>query len=248
MASAILKHGERLAIYAGVAAAIFLGVASQRDVGHAGAQPAPQVTTRIATADILAVAERLIATDKYKTGRDQLATSLNKDLQTKIDAMNSLKDQYAALPEAAKAPDSTDPKAVALRQQFSQQQQELQQKDNDARSQVEKFNTTQVIEAYKIISEAASDMATTMGYTHLISSRNGSFDIRSQNLTGAVQEMLARPVLKAPVADDLTDRLIKQFHLENVQVPTPGAATAPTTPGTPSSGDAPGTNTPAMPK
>ncbi|MBI1191103.1 MAG: hypothetical protein GC200_10540 [Tepidisphaera sp.] len=239
MASMILKHGERLALYAGVAAAIFFGVASQRDVSSVVAQPTPQVTTRIATADILAVAERLIATDKYKTGRDNLATSLNKDLQTRIDAMNSLKDQYAALPEAAKAQDSTDSKAVTLRQQFSQQQQELQQKDADARAQVEKFNTTQVIEAYKIISEAASDMATTMGYTHLIASRNGAFDIRSQNLTGAVQEMLARPVIKAPAADDLTDRLIKQFHLENVKVPTPGEVANPT--------PAPATDAPAMP-
>lgn len=239
MASMILKQGERLAIYAGVAAAIFLGVASQRDVGSVVAQPTPQVTTRIATADVLAVAERLIATDKYKTARDQLATALNKDLQTKIDAMNSLKDQYAALPEAAKAPDSTDPKAVALRNQFGQLQQELQQKDADARAQVEKFNTVQVVEAYKLIGEAAADMATTMGYTHLIASRTGPYEIRSQNLTGAVQEMLARPVIKAPAADDLTDRLVRQFKLESVKVPTPGEVANPT--------PAPVTDAPAMP-
>jgi hypothetical protein len=47
-----------------------------------------------------------------------------------------------------------------------------------------------------------------------------------------LEEILARPVIKAPIADDLTDRLIKQFNLENVTVPQPvpaatGSATTP---------------------
>lgn len=245
MATMFLKQAERLAIYAGVSAAIFLGVAAQRDVGRAVAQPAPQVTVRIATADLLNVAERLMATDKYKSARDTLANTFNKDIAARLDSLKDLKTKFDALPAAAQAPDSTDPTALALTTQFKSQQQELSQKQNEAQQQIEKFNTTQVIEAYKLVGEAATDLATSLGYTHLISTRAGNFDIRSQNLNGAVQEILARPVIKAPISDDLTDRLVKQFSLENVAVPQPvpattGSASTPTT--------APGSGTQPAPK
>ncbi|MFA6044679.1 MAG: hypothetical protein WC718_06815 [Phycisphaerales bacterium] len=234
MATMFFKQAERIAIYAGVAAALFFGVAAQRDVGKAIAQPSPQVTVRIATADILNIAERLMATEKYKSARDTLANTYNKDIAAKLDVMKDVKSKFDALPEAAKAPESTDATALDLSNRFRTLQQELNQKQNDAQAQIEKFNTTQVIEAYKLIAEGASELATSLGYTHMIATRSGSFDIRSQNLTGAVQEILARPVLKGPIGDDLTDRLLKQYNLENVAVPqapgaTPSASSTPAT-------------------
>ncbi len=232
MATMFLKQAERIAIYAGVAGAIYLGLAAQHDVSKADAQAGSQVTLRIATADVLNVAERLIATDKYKSARDTLANSLNKELQSKVDALKDVQAQFEALPEAARQPDSKDPKVQALNQSFATLQRELQQKDQEARAQVEKFNTTQVIEAYKLVSETAAQAATSLGYTHLIATRQPNAEIRSLNLQGAVQEILARPVVKGPIADDITDRLITQFNLENIAVPQ-GQGDAPVAPATP---------------
>lgn len=227
MATMFLRQAERVAMYAGVAAAIFLGVAAQRDVGKAVAQPVAQVTVRVATADVLSVAERLMATDKYKSARDTLAATYNKDIAAKLEVMKDVKTKFDALPEAARTPESTDATALDLSGRFRTLQQELNQKQSEAQAQIEKFNTTQVIEAYKLIAEGASEMAISLGYTHLIATRSGGFDIRSQNLTGAVQEILARPVLKGPIGDDLTDRLIKQYNLESVTVPQAAGATPP---------------------
>jgi hypothetical protein len=57
----------------------------------------------------------------------------------------------------------------------------------------------------------------------------------STNVNGVLQEMLARPIVRTNMADDLTDAVIKELKLENVKplsgqtapAPTPAATPAP---------------------
>ena len=91
---------------------------------------------------------------------------------------------------------------------------------------MENYNTKQVGEAYTLVLDAAVKMSDSLGYTHVIASKNGAAAISSRNIPGAVQEMLARPLVKGVAADDLTERLIKDLKLENVVLPSPNAAAA----------------------
>ncbi len=93
-----------------------------------------------------------------------------------------------------------------------------QQARAEALAKIDSFNTDQVREAYRLTLAAVDEMAAKQGYSHVIASRTGAAAIRSDNVAGALQEILARPMAKSDPADDLTDALIKQFKLEGVKV------------------------------
>jgi hypothetical protein len=67
----------------------------------------------------------------------------------------------------------------------------------------------------------------------VIVTRGDQVKIASQSVAGAVQEILARPVIRGVPADDLTEAIIAQMNLQNVVLPadanmTPVAPAAPT--------------------
>lgn len=201
-------HAERVMIYAGLALALALG-AGLRLTPSAGAQNTPSTApamVRVATVDVLALAERLVGTEKYRFGRETNAASLSKPLQAMLDELKGLETKFNALPadSAERAP---------LQQQFQQKNTAFQQAQQQAQSDDEKFKATQVAEAYRLVVEAADKLGAELGYTIILCTRNGPVAIRSDNVPGAVQEMLARPVLRGPASDDLTDRVAKALGL-----------------------------------
>ena len=84
---------------------------------------------------------------------------------------------------------------------------------------MEAFNVSQLGEAYRAVHEAAAAMADKLGYTHVVASKMGPTTLRSLTVNNAVQEMIARPVVKAPAEDDITQRLIDGMGLTNVVAP-----------------------------
>jgi len=225
----MLRNAERVALYAGLTVAIVLGLSANSgtrvEAQNSGGMSA---ATRLATADVLSVAERIIQGSEYVTGRDMQVQTLNKPLKDMRDQLQALQARYQGL-----APNSPDRETV--QKEFQALQGQYQEKDREAVAQVEQFNTFQVAKAYAQVVEAAEKMGGDLGYTHVIATRTGKPEIRSSNVPGAVQEMLARPIIKGVAADDLTERLMKEFKVEAVPaaVPVGDPAVAPTTPSSP---------------
>lgn len=227
-----MKTAERIVIYTGLALSISLAAGYQwmatPAVAGAGA-PYAVADTRIATVDILGITEKMILSEKYLSARNTNTAAQNKMLE-ELD--RGLKDVIAR----AQATQENSPERKALEQEFTTKDQDLQRTAAQARAQIEQFNTIQVAECFKIVAAAANKLGSELGYTHVISTRSGEPTIRSNNVAGAVQEILARPVILGTTGDDLTDRLVRQLGLENVATPAalpvtePAPASVPATP------------------
>jgi Skp family chaperone for outer membrane proteins len=224
---------------AGASAVLF----SHHATAQGTATPAP--TVRIASVDILDVVERMVLSDKYKPSRDAFTEAQRTSIQPLIAELQALAQQGQTTPQGT-------PEFQTLVQQYTEKQQALQMKNEEAQNAIAQFEAKQVGEAYGLVSGAASRMAERMGYTHVFATRSDT-DIRSNNVPGVVQEILAHPLVAYPKGDDLTQALITELQLEDVTLPSetpaapsgvPGAA-----PGTPGSapGSAPAPTTPATP-
>lgn len=217
--SSSISRKERLFIYTGLVVALGAGFGwrpgSERAIAQAPAAP----TLRIATVDVLGIAEKLITTDKYRSARDTNTTAQNKMLAELENGLKDLQARIKALPNDSKDRD-------AMMAELEKKGDEYRRARDQAVGQVENFNTLQVAEAYKLVIEAAERLGTQKGYTIVIASRSGTPTIRSDNVAGAVQEMLARPVVKADAADDLTAELQKSMGLDTVAAPPQAPAGA----------------------
>ncbi|MCE7973709.1 MAG: OmpH family outer membrane protein [Leptolyngbya sp. PLA1] len=199
---------DRLIAVSGAVLAVALAL-GLRDSSPAVAQnaSAPQAgEMRIATVDVLLLAERLVASDRYRSGRETNAASLSKPLQAMLDELKALEARYSSL-----AADS--PERAAIQEAYQQKSQAFQKSQQEAQVNDERFKATQVGEAYRLVVTAADQIGQELGYTLVLASRAGVPDVRSDNVPGAVQEMLARPVLRAPAADDLTERVAAKLGL-----------------------------------
>jgi hypothetical protein len=199
------------AIGAGVVGSLLLGAGAQEGQPDAAAPIRAVVPVRIATADVLGVVERMILSDRYRPAQVAFTEEQNNRLKPLADELVALENRGATLP-----PNSPD--LENLSKQFEQKRDDFQRARQEALAKIDAFNTDQVREAYRLTLQAVDDLANQRGYTHVLSSRTGPATIRSDNVAGALQEILARPVAKANATDDLTDELIKQFKLENVKV------------------------------
>lgn len=235
-----MRHITRAAVAVAMIAAA--GAAAVLFSNHATAQgtatPAP--TVRIASIDILDVVERMVLSDKYRPSRDAFTQAQRDSLQPLIGELQALAQQGQTVTQGT-------PEFQNLVQQYTAKQQELQQKNEDAQNAIAQFEARQVAEAYSLVSGAATRMAERMGYTHVFATRADS-DIRSNNVPGVVQEILAHPLVAYPKGDDLTEAMIKELQLEDVKLPSqnPADAMAPNA-ATPSTPAAPTTPTPTTP-
>jgi len=215
MKTSMFRSGERLAIYGGLAAAITLGLAGRAGMpafAQTGAPSAPAI--RLATVDILDVTEKLLATDAYTAEQRSYVESLNKPLQTLDEELKSLRNRYQLL-----GPES--PERTTIEKDFAVKDQQLKQQTEQASAQLENFRTLQAGKAYRLVVEAAQQIGTQAGYTHIMATRSGAPTIRSENRAGALQEMLARPLVHGIADDDLTGRVLTQLNLNNPPRATP---------------------------
>lgn len=198
-----MHHRERLFLSATVILALALAF-TWRGLGNAharNASAAPEAS-KIAVLDILMIVEKLVDSERYRPARD----SFQKDAADKINknqtTFGELEAKFKSLPD-----DSPERPAII------QQAQDLRAEQQKIQEGVEKYNTDQVGEAYRLVIETASKLAGDRGYTHLLASRTDSQLLRSPNVQGAVQEMLARPILKMPAADDLTKDVMAELKI-----------------------------------
>lgn len=198
---------ERLTITAGIGLALALALGLRGTGEPAHAAPTAAETTRIATVDMLLLVERMISGEKYTADRDNFTAEQNKKLQPLADELQKLRDDSKDLKEESE-------RFKNLAREFNEKNQRLMEMGQVANREVEQFKTAQVTEAFRLVGEAAERMAGELGYSHVFSTRSGAFTIKSDNVNGAVQEILARGLVKSPTADDLTERLIAAMKLE----------------------------------
>lgn len=210
-------HVNRTILALGAGLAVSLAGWTASTIAQDGRQTV--ATPRIATADVLGLVERMLASDRYRPAQEDF-------LKQENDKLRPLADELAALENRGQSLPSGSPELDQLGRDFDQKQEAFQEARAAAFARIEAYNADQVREAYRLVLGAIDGMSTDLGYTHVISTRTGDPTIRSQNVPGALQEILARPVAKSSRADDLTDRLVRQLGLENVRVdtPAPGAA------------------------
>ncbi|MBX3389050.1 MAG: OmpH family outer membrane protein [Phycisphaeraceae bacterium] len=220
-----MKKIERLFIYSGVGVAIALGL-GWRGLGtnaSANVSATQADTVRIATADILTLVEKLASSDRYLPARDEKVKSLRAPIDLLQKELDDLRAKITAIPDF-----QNNAEAQPLIQQFQQKSQNMQALSQTAQNEAENFNTTQLQEAYRIVIETTTQIANSKGYTHVISTKLPDNRLTSNNVTGLLQEMLARPVVKAPAADDITEDVVKELKLEDVKSgPATGAAPSP---------------------
>lgn len=218
---------ERVVVFSGLAIAIGLGLSGQFAGSAAVAGPAETRTPgaapefKLATVDALAIIARMLESDQYKQANAAHAEKFDTDLRGMLKELEDLRTR------ALGAAEGSDQRR-ALESEFVQKNQKFEESRATAQQSVEEFNTSQVAEAYRLVVEAANALAQTGGYTHVIVTRGDQVKIASKSVAGAVQEILARPVIRGVPSDDLTETVIKQFKLENVALPgeTPAAPAA----------------------
>jgi Skp family chaperone for outer membrane proteins len=225
-----------LAVGAAVGGGVFMAAASSRAVAQGGVA----TSQRIATVDTLAVVERMVLSDRYKPARDRLTDEKNAGLKVMRDSIASLEARAQGM-----APDS--PELRALAQQYSQLSESLQSEEQKAVAEQDAFNAQQIAEAYRLVTEAAAKLGNERGYTHVVQTRGGEVPFRSRGVAGTIQEILARNVISSPAGDDLTQTLIEQFGVANVNVDLPPAAAA-TPVAVPVGQPAPATSEPVKPQ
>lgn len=220
-----MKKIERLFIYSGVGVAIALGL-GWRGLGTSASATlanAQADTVRIATADVLTLVEKMASSDRYLPARQEKVKSLRAPIELLEKELDELRAKITAIPDF-----QNNAEAQPLIQQFQTKTQNMQALSQTAQNEAENFNTNQLQEAYRLVIETTTQIANSKGYTHVFSTKLPDNKLTSNNVTGLLQEMLARPVVKAPAADDITQDVIRELKLEDVK--TGADAALPATP------------------
>jgi Skp family chaperone for outer membrane proteins len=171
---------------------------------------------KVATVDVLAIVARMLESEAYKQSNLANAEKYDAQLRAMLQELEGIRTKALAEAEATES-------RKALEAEFLDKNTKFEQARNTAQQAVEQFNTDQVAEAYRLVCEAANNLAESLGYSHVIVSRGPGERINSNTVAGAVQEILARPVIRSVKADDLTEQLVRSFKLESI--PLPGTET-----------------------
>lgn len=171
---------------------------------------------RVATIDMFGLIERMIQSERYLPARE----ANNNALRAKLDGVQK---ELEAMQTSLQGADQAGATFQAEVQKFQQKYQEFQMAQGEAQGEADRFNTAQLVEAFRLITDTADAIAAQKGYTHVMATRPKSVDIRAENLAGALQELIARPVLRAPESDDITTAVAETLSLP--PAPAPAAST-----------------------
>jgi len=190
---------------------------------------------RTATIDVFALLERALDLPDFAQARDTLQTDLQAQGAAMEAQLQKLNDELGVLVPGDPAINQKQTQLQTLYQQYQSFQQQAPQRFDQLAAQ-------QGSEAYWMIVRRAREIATERGYTHLLVSRSKADEFVSGNVSQAMQEILARPVIMAPAGDDLTDVLMDDLKLPPAPEPAATDATtdAPADSAAPAGPEAPG--------
>ncbi|MDX2018309.1 MAG: OmpH family outer membrane protein [Planctomycetota bacterium] len=237
-----MKKAERVFVYAGLAAALIgaYGLSGKTEVPAAIATPVPQAEMRVASVDVLTIVDALMMSERYRPAREAKGQESQKQMQQMLD---TIKFQELEQKIVALAPGS--PERNVLEADYTNKQRQAQQLNQQLTEGVAKQFTDQLAECYRLVVETVDKLARDRGYSHVLASRGRDQPLRFDNPTTAVQEILARPLIRGLAADDLTGAVMADLKVSPVATPaaaptpTPAAEATPTP--TPAPAPAPGT-------
>lgn len=202
-----MKSVERLAVYSACTIAVVLALrAASLDSPAIASSTTPlaEPALRIATCDTLAATDALFSSDAYapprKAEEDRLKTRLTP-LETELDALQ----------KELQGSDPSKPENQAKAQTFQSRREEYFKTRQELSDAYDKFVSGQFAEAYERVQAAARAVATENNYTHVLSHKSGR--PAGSDPQRLIADLLGRPVLVAPAATDITDKVIAQLKL-----------------------------------
>ncbi len=189
-----------------IVAAALLAVGLRPATGTLSPTPAGGAEVRIATVDTLSLLERLMETEAYRLEREQHTSSWNDQLKAMSENIQALEARLIAMTPQ-------DPAAQDVYGQYQSQQQAIQELQQRAYADVDEFSARQLADGYRKLHEACNRVATERGYTHVVSTRLAIDELREVGTNILRQEVMIRPLLRAPAGDDLTDAIADALQL-----------------------------------
>ncbi len=189
-----------------IVAAALLAVGLRPATGTLSPTPAGGAEVRIATVDTLSLLERLMETEAYRLEREQHTSSWNDQLKAMSENIQALEARLIAMTPQ-------DPAAQDVYGQYQSQQQAIQELQQRAYADVDEFSARQLADGYRKLHEACNRVATERGYTHVVSTRLAVDELREVGTNILLQEVMIRPLLRAPAGDDLTDAIADALQL-----------------------------------
>lgn len=213
-----MRKAERVLMWTGVVVAIGLGLGVGIPERPAIAQAGVQGTaSKIGTVDVFTLLEALVESDGYKPARE----ARDAELKTRYDAMlaelRALETRIQIIPQGT-------PEFNATMQQGQAKQSEIQQFAQQAQRDQDAFVADQVKRAYQQIHAATNAVADRLGYSHVIATRLETDNMKAESMAPAMQEILARPLIRSVASEDITAAVRAELNLPE---PTPAATPAP---------------------
>lgn len=191
-----------------LAAALVLLAALVFSMAPRSAAQGPAAPLRIATVDIYKVSGKLVAREVPQNRIKGRQAELAAEIKPLEDELNRLSEQLRTL-----APEDRSQAAQALAQSFERTRQTYAQRAQEADNKLNAFIAQVNFEAFKEALDSVNAIADRRGYTHVLSAR-GSDDMPvPTNSLSFVQGLLSRPVLRSPVADDITPDVLADLNL-----------------------------------
>jgi Skp family chaperone for outer membrane proteins len=180
---------------------------------------APQ---RFATCDLYAIMEKMLLGPDVKKAQDDLKFKWDPKIEGVQNDLRKLEADLQVLPQS-------DPKYDAIMKTGREKQADYERFLQERQSEYEALSAKQIVDAYTTVRDAASRFADKQGYSHVFASRPPDRAIASQTLGNALQEFLARPLVKFPAGDDITRAVADELKVD-ISAPAPTAPASPSKP------------------
>lgn len=195
-----MRASERVVLFGGLMLALGLGFGF---ASRGGASATP----KIATIDIYVIAEKLMARPELDTPRSDLWRQWQDRANAAQSDLGRMQSELQIMPQS-------DPKRAAKAQEFQAAQGKYQELVQKANEEVEGFRAKQLLDCYAQIRRSADAAAERGGYTHVFVTRLPDAPMQPQSIALAIQEFLARPLIKSDPTDDLTKQVMADLKLE----------------------------------
>jgi len=203
-----MRPNDRVLLAAGVAAAIALGISAHASRSGAYAAPASAQpgSVRVGTVDPYTIAQELLQQPEFGSPIDEAG----KEWQQRLNLVDA---EIRQLEQKVQVLSKTDPVYQEVMNEGRQKLQARQQLAQEAAGAIEGVKARQLAVAYRRAVEAANAVGERLGYTHIFASRLASKELTSNNVSTALQDMFARPLVRSPEADDLTKAVFDELRL-----------------------------------
>jgi hypothetical protein len=174
--------------------------------------------------DIYSVVQKVMLRPEYKQAQDELKGKWEPRLEAIRADFRKLESDLQVLPQ-------NDPRAQEVIKAGRDKQAEFDKAAQDQNIEYEALSSKQLIDAYTQSRAAAGRVAEQKGYTHVFVNRPPDLAITSTTLGNALQEFLARPIIKSPAGDDLTRAVAGEMKVDlDAPMPNPGNGPVPNGP------------------